>query len=103
LESGAGCCRFTAPLRSRRGFLERLHSGDAVIGAVRDAWERPVRAVLRSLRIPDRRFDHALFLQNLLFDPREVLDLTGQGLAMEAALAELIAVYHSALRGWAET
>nr|WP_279497819.1 hypothetical protein [Actinomadura rubrisoli] len=69
----------TIHLRSRQGFLERPRGGDEVIGAVRDAWERPVRSVMRALDVPDDQFDYALFLNNIIFDPREVLDLTAVG------------------------
>ncbi|MEV7979878.1 TetR/AcrR family transcriptional regulator [Streptomyces sp. NPDC086519] len=88
-------------LRSREGFLHRLRSNDAVISTVRDAWERPVRSVMRKLGVPDDQFDHALFLYNVLFDPREVLDLVGEGLPLDDALDRLIAAYYGALRGWA--
>jgi AcrR family transcriptional regulator len=88
-------------LRSRQGFLERLRGDDELIGTVRDAWERPVRGVLRTLRLPDDQFDYALFLYNILFDPREVLDLLGQGLSSEDALGRLTVAYYGALRGWA--
>ncbi|MEU8691140.1 TetR/AcrR family transcriptional regulator [Streptomyces sp. NPDC048665] len=87
-------------LRSREGFLQRLRSNDAVIGAVRDAWERPVRSVMRKLGIPDEQFDHALFLYNILFDPREVLDLVAEGLPLDEALDRLVGAYYGALRGW---
>ena len=90
----------TIHLRSRQGFLERLRGGDEVIGTVRDAWERPVRSVMRALDIPDDQFDYALFLNNIIFDPREVLDLTGQGLSLDEALDRLVTAYYGALRGW---
>jgi AcrR family transcriptional regulator len=88
-------------LRSRQGFLERLRGDDEVIGTVRDAWERPVRAVMRKLDIPDDQLDYVLFLYSIIFDPREVLDLVGRGLSVDDALDRLIAAYYGALRGWA--
>ncbi|WPB89350.1 TetR/AcrR family transcriptional regulator [Streptomyces malaysiensis] len=88
-------------LRSREGFLARLRGGDEVIGTVRDAWERPIRSAMRKLDIPDEEFDYALFLYNFVFDPREVLDLVGQGMRVEDALSRLLPVYYAALRGWA--
>lgn len=88
-------------LRSRRGFLARLRGGDELITSVRDAWERPIRSVMRHLGVPDEHFDHALFLYNLMFDPREILDLTGTGLPEQVALRNLAQAYYGALRGWA--
>lgn len=86
-------------LRSRRGFLERLRDGDPVIQTVRDAWERPIRAVLRAKGIGDEHFDHALFLYNQIYDPREVLDLVNEGMSMAEAMGFLTAVYYGALDG----
>ena len=88
-------------LRSRRGFLRRLHEGDELASIVRDAWERPIRGVLRQQEVPDEHFDHALFLYNLLFDPREVLDLIDTGLNEQEAVRRLTASYYGALKGWA--
>ena len=87
--------------RSRQGFLARLHGGDELITSVRDAWERPIRSVMRHLGVPDEHFDHALFLYNLMFDPREILDLIGAGLPEQVALRNLVQAYYGALRGWA--
>ncbi|WP_329353105.1 hypothetical protein OG226_50375 [Streptomyces sp. NBC_01261] len=78
----------------------RLRGGDEVIGTVRDAWERPIRGVMRKLGIPDEQFDHALFLYNILFDPREVLDLVDQGSTTDEALDRLIPACYGALQGW---
>lgn len=36
---------------------------------------------MRHLGVPDEHFDHALFPYNMMFDPREILDLTSTGLA----------------------
>lgn len=89
-------------LRSRRGYLERLHQGDQVIGTVRDAWERPIRSVLRAEHIDDDQFEWALFIRNVLFDPREVIDLLGLGLTSTDINRRLTSTYYGALRGWAE-
>lgn len=88
-------------LRSRQGFLARLRAGDELITTVRDAWERPIRSVMRHLGVPDEHFDHALFLYNLMFDPREILDLTGAGLPEQVVVRNLAQAYYGALRGWA--
>ncbi|WP_407727510.1 TetR/AcrR family transcriptional regulator (plasmid) [Rhodococcoides fascians] len=88
-------------LRSHDGFLHRLHNGDDLIQAVRDAWERPIRAVLRSKGIDDSHFEHALFLYNLMFDPREVLDLAREQGSMQTSLSLLTGAYLGALEGMA--
>ena len=90
-----------ALLRSREGFLARMRRSDQLIQTVRDAWERPIRALMRSKGIDDRHFDHALFLFNIIFDPREILDLRDDGLALPAALSLLSAAYFGALDGLA--
>lgn len=89
-------------VRSRRGYLERLRHHDPVITAVREAWERPVRAVMRRDGVPDQEFEFALFLHNLIFDPREILDLLAYGLDEEAVRMRLTFAYYGALRGWSE-
>lgn len=90
-----------AELRSHRGFLRRLVDNEELTGIVRDAWERPIRGVLRQLGISDDHFNHALFLYNTLFDPREVLDLIDTGLAESEAISRLVGAYYGAVRGWA--
>ncbi len=91
----------TVQARSRQGFLARLREQDEVITAVRDIWERPIRCVMRHFDIPDEHFDHALFLHNILFDPREILDLICDGRSDRAARERLTQAYYGALRGWA--
>ncbi|MFF3491996.1 TetR/AcrR family transcriptional regulator [Streptomyces sp. NPDC002795] len=90
----------TVQVRSRQGFLARLHAQDEVITAVRDIWERPIRAVLRQLDLADEHFDHALFLYNIMFDPRDILDLLATDLAEETVVRRLTRAYYGALRGW---
>lgn len=87
-------------LRSRRGLLERLHDRDPVITAVRDAWERPIRALMRSEGVSDHHFEAALLLYNALFDPREVLDLLHSGMKTDDVKRNLTSTYKAALRGW---
>jgi len=89
-------------LRSRTGLLARLRAEDAVIASVRDAWERPIRAVMRGEEIPEPYFEAALFLYNVLFDPREILDLIQSGLASAEVRQRLVAAYKGALRAWAQ-
>jgi AcrR family transcriptional regulator len=88
-------------LRSRRGFLERLHTEDALIAAVADVWRRPVRQLLRDLDMSDAELPYALFLYNMIFDPREILDLTARsGWTSAKVQARLTACYLGALRAW---
>lgn len=89
-------------LRSRRGFLDRLTTGDTAMQMVRDAWERPIRRLLRTEEIDDSYFDGALFLFNMMFDPRELLDLRARDMPMETVLAVLKDAYLGALHGWQE-
>jgi AcrR family transcriptional regulator len=89
-------------LRSRKGFLRRLLDNDELIAILRDAWERPIRGVLRQFGVPDEHFNHALFLYNVLFDPREILDLIDTGLPESEAVNRLIAAFYGAVQGWAQ-
>ncbi|RII20597.1 Transcriptional regulator, TetR family [Streptomyces sp. YIM 130001] len=92
----------TVQVRSRQGFLARLDDQDELITAVRDIWERPIRGVLRHFAIPDAHFDHALFLYNMMFDPREILDLIRSGLTEADTALRLTRAYYGALNGWAD-
>ena len=87
-------------LRSRRGFLERLYTGDTAMQMVREAWERPIRRLLRAEAIEDDYFEGALFLFNMMFDPRELLDLCARDRPMDTVLAIMKDAYLGALRGW---
>ena len=89
-------------IRSRQGMLQRLRAGDELIVALRDTWERPIRGVMRHLEVPDLHFEYALFLHNIIFDPREIADLVGGGLPESQALRGLTGAYLGALRGWAQ-
>ncbi|MFW6695082.1 TetR/AcrR family transcriptional regulator [Streptomyces sp. MAR4 CNX-425] len=88
-------------LRSRRGYLERLHAGNEIIVAMRDAWSGPVRGLLDDLGIPAGMLEYALFLSNMIFDPREVQDLLREtGLSRREVIARLTEAYRGALSGW---
>lgn len=88
-------------LRSRRGFLERLHGGDEAITAVAGAWRSAVRGLLDELGLPSEHLEYALFLSNIIFDPREINDLrTETALSARAVASRLTAAYIGALRGW---
>ncbi len=78
----------------------RLYAGDTAMQMVREAWERPIRRLLRAEAIPDDYFEGALFLFNMMFDPRELLDLHARDLPMDTVLAIMKDAYLGALRGW---
>jgi AcrR family transcriptional regulator len=89
-------------LRSRRGFLERLHNGNEIIRASRDAWSKPVQGLLDDLGLPSNMIDYALFLSNMMYDPREILDLLQEtDLSRRQVITRLSEAYLGALRGWA--
>lgn len=62
-------------VRSREGFMKRLRGGDEVIRTVNDAWERPIREVMRELGVSEDWYEHAILFYNALFDPREINDM----------------------------
>jgi len=96
------CGAAMVQLRSKRGFLTRIRENDELINAVRDTWERPIRGVMRHHDVPDEHFDHALFLYNMMFDPREIIDLVDTGLTERDAIRRLTQAYYGAVRGWAQ-
>jgi AcrR family transcriptional regulator len=88
-------------LRSRRGFLARLHDGNETIVAVREAWSRPVEGLLADLGLPAQLLEHALFLNNMMYDPREIHDLLQEtGMSHREVTTRLTEAYLGALRGW---
>ncbi|WP_233520053.1 TetR family transcriptional regulator [Prauserella sp. PE36] len=88
-------------LRSRRGYLERLHAGADTIVATERAWRRPVSSLLDELGLPTDQLEYALFLSNIIFDPREIGDLRKEAkLSQSEIAARLTASYIGALRGW---
>ena len=89
-------------LRSRRGYLERLHNGNEIIETMRNAWSEPVLALLGDLELPTKMLEHALFLNNMIYDPREVLDLMNEtSLSRREIVTRLTEAFCGALRGWA--
>jgi AcrR family transcriptional regulator len=88
---------------SQRGFLERLHSADAVASLSCGAWDRALRGVLIELALPDALLSVARFLHNALFDPREIMDLTkAAGLPDEQVVRRLSDAFYGALTGWSQ-
>jgi AcrR family transcriptional regulator len=85
-------------LRSRRGLLERLADNDRIITALRDAWQQPITALMNDLGIDPGHFPVALLLCNALLDPREILDLTQNGLTTDQALQVLTGAFIGALQ-----
>ncbi|GLZ29549.1 TetR family transcriptional regulator [Lentzea sp. NBRC 105346] len=87
--------------RSRRGFLERLRSGDPFALRICAAWDAPLRGVLADLGLPEQWLETARFLHNVLFDPREIIDLTkAAGLTEAAVVRRLCDAFYAALQGW---
>lgn len=90
-------------LRSRRGFLDRLHHEDALIAQVRRAWEHPVRELLAAEGIDASHYEMAMFLCNILTDPREMLDLAEHvDIDRDEAVTALCRTVVGAIRGWAQ-
>jgi AcrR family transcriptional regulator len=93
----------TVHMRSRRGYLERLHEGADYLLALRDALLRPIMqtAEARGLELKIRDEERALFLWNILFDPREILDLRSEmGLTAAQCTEQLLAAFEGALARW---
>ncbi len=87
---------------SPSGFLERLHTSDAMTSLSCQAWDRALRGVLIELGLADGLLSVARFLHNALFDPREILDLTTTaGLPEEQVVRRLSDAFYGALSGWA--
>ncbi|WP_457967309.1 TetR/AcrR family transcriptional regulator [Arthrobacter sp. D1-29] len=78
-------------LRSRSGYLHRLDQGDPVIATSRDIWEQPLRGLLQDLSLPDSLLRHALFLNNALSDPREILELSSADAMTSNDIASVLA------------
>ncbi|MEU4726038.1 TetR/AcrR family transcriptional regulator [Nonomuraea dietziae] len=62
-------------LRSARGFLERREAGERVIMDTCAYLEPAVASVLGELRLDEKHLAFGVYLWNVMFDPREVLDL----------------------------
>ncbi|MCS4593312.1 TetR/AcrR family transcriptional regulator [Brevibacterium sediminis] len=88
-------------LRSSEGYLTRLRRGEAVIATTRRAWEEPIRQLLGELGMQPIPIDEALYLHNLLFDPRDVKDLRTQlGWTEPEIRRRLTKNYCALLRSW---
>ncbi|MFJ6535104.1 TetR/AcrR family transcriptional regulator [Paenarthrobacter sp. NPDC091711] len=88
--------------RSGEGYLARLRTGAYYLTVQADALERPLREAVEELGLPPIG-DEAMFLWNILFDPREILDLINTvGLTKDQVTARLISALRGALAGWSE-
>jgi AcrR family transcriptional regulator len=86
--------------RSGEGYLSRLRQGAFYLTVQAEALERPLREACEDLGI-EPLGDEALFLWNILFDPREILDLIHTaGLKNDDAAARLVSALRGALSGY---
>jgi len=87
-------------LRSHRGFLERRRAGERIITDTCAYLEPAVAGVLAEESVPASELEFALYVWNVLFDPREVLDLLGTLSWSEDAVTDrLLAAFDAAVRG----
>lgn len=88
--------------RSGEGYLARLRQGAFYLTVQAEALERPLREACEDLGI-NPLGDEALFLWNVLFDPREILDLINTvGLKNDQAAARLVSALRGALSGYSQ-
>jgi AcrR family transcriptional regulator len=88
--------------RSPQGYLERLRSGVEYLTVQADALAEPLAETAVQMGLPNLG-DEALFLWNVLFDPREILDLVDTvGLSPTQTAERLTATLRGALAGWAQ-
>lgn len=86
--------------RSGEGYLARLRQGTYYLTVQADALERPLREACEELGL-EPLGDEAMFLWNILFDPREILDLINTvGLSKDQTARRLVAALTGAMTGW---
>lgn len=86
--------------RSQEGYLMRLRDGARYLTVQADALARPIAEASDELGVDDPG-DQGLFLWNILFDPREILDLmTAVGLDEDEVGRRLVAAFCGALGAW---
>ncbi|WP_433479296.1 TetR/AcrR family transcriptional regulator [Spirillospora sp. CA-142024] len=89
-----------AQVRSREGYLTRLRAAVPDIASQAAAMRRPLAEAGRALGVPDAG-DEALHLWNVLYDPRDILDLRATlGLSIDELAARLFSVLCAALTAW---
>ncbi|MFC6354592.1 TetR/AcrR family transcriptional regulator [Luethyella okanaganae] len=87
--------------RSDEGYLARLRAGAAYLTVQADALLPAISQASEEMGIDDPG-DEALFLWNILFDPREIFDLLRTvGLTEQQAAQRLFSAFCGALREWA--
>lgn len=88
--------------RSGEGYLARLRQGTYYLTVQADALERPLREACEELGL-EPLGDEAMFLWNILFDPREILDLINTvGLSKDQTTRRLVAALTGAMTGWSQ-
>ncbi|MFP3459980.1 helix-turn-helix domain-containing protein [Arthrobacter globiformis] len=86
--------------RSGEGYLARLRTGATHLTVQADALSPALRDTCLELGVDDPG-DEAMFLWNILFDPREIFDLIDTlGLGPEDTARRLVATLVAALKGW---
>lgn len=86
--------------RSGEGYLARLRTGATHLTVQADALSPALRDTCLELGVDDPG-DEAMFLWNILFDPREIFDLIDTlGLGPEDTAGRLVATLIGALKGW---
>lgn len=86
--------------RSGEGYLARLRTGATHLTVQADALSLALRDTCLELGVGDPG-DEAMFLWNILFDPREIFDLIETlGLSPEDTARRLVATLVGALKGW---
>ncbi|MDR7159676.1 helix-turn-helix domain-containing protein [Arthrobacter sp. BE255] len=86
--------------RSGEGYLARLRTGATHLTVQADALSAALRDTCLELGVDDPG-DEAMFLWNVLFDPREIFDLIETlGLSPDDTARRLVATLVGALKGW---
>lgn len=89
------------PMRNRRGYLERLWEGAEYLLVQANAVRPALCEAMAEMELPDIG-DKAVFLWNILFDPREIFDLLDTvGLSEKEVGTQLMSVLVGGLRGFA--
>ncbi len=87
--------------RSEQGYLERLRASTRYLTVQGDALLPAIAEAADELDVDDPA-DEALFLWNIMFDPREIFDLLHTvGLSEEEVSRRLFSAFCGALVGWA--
>jgi AcrR family transcriptional regulator len=90
-------------LRSRRGWLARREEGDPIIRDTCLYLEPAVRGIIDEEGLSEEALEVGLFLWNITFDPREILDLMGTlGWRDDQVLDRLLRLFHAGMRAAVE-